>query len=41
MDVDKSVLLGSDSLFKYIKREEMKSLLSAKTQAKEIAKLVK
>lgn len=41
IDVDKSVLLGSDGLFKYIKHEEMKSLLSAKTTAKEIAKLAK
>lgn len=41
MDVDKSILLGSDGLFKYIKLEEMKLLLSTKTTAKEIAKLAK
>lgn len=41
MGVDKSVLIGSDGLFKYIKYDEMKSLLSTKTTAKEIAKLAK
>ena len=41
MDVNNSVLLGSDGLFKYIKCEEMKSLLFSKTTAKEIAKLAK
>ncbi|GAB2191633.1 hypothetical protein MAH1_32410 [Sessilibacter sp. MAH1] len=41
MDADKSILLGSDGLFKYIKLEEMKLLLSTKTTAKEIAKLAK
>ncbi len=41
ISVDKSVLIGSDGLFKYVKHNEIKSLLSTKTTAIEIAELAK
>lgn len=41
MNIERFVLLGSDGLFKYAKNKELKSLLSPKATAAEIADLAK